>query len=85
MIFLFLHRDFTFLCVFLLSSSIEMKNHPYKTSSYWKHISKFEEQSEQKDAIFPYECIFLAKPHAFSVLIASGFRIENKYATFVSH
>jgi hypothetical protein len=78
MIFLFLHCDFTFLCVFLRSSSIEMESQPYKISSYWKHISKFEEQSEQKDAIFPYECIYRAKPHTFSLLIASGFRIENK-------
>jgi len=78
MIFLFLHCYFTVLCVFLLSSSIKMTSHPYKISSYLKRISKFEGKGEQKDMIFPYECILHTKPHAFSLLIASGFRFASK-------
>jgi hypothetical protein len=74
----FLHCDFTVLCVFLLSSSIKIKSHPYKISSYLKHILKFEGQGQEKDTIFPYECILRNKPHAFSLLIASGFRFESK-------
>jgi len=67
MTFLFLHCDVAVLCVFLLSSVIKIKRHPYKISSYLKHISKFEGQGEQKDTVFPYECIMHTKSHAFSL------------------